>query len=102
MLLPAAGDAIGAAELKLAEFEKLAAGLVGNFFLPVIALRGMSKQSLQYTGFSPSGRKGTWHFLPQLLQIASNFWNAPPPLSARVSRKLRESRGLVVRGRAGP
>jgi hypothetical protein len=82
MLLPPAVDAAGIAELKFVEFEKRGAASTENFFLPVIAVRGMSKQSLQYTGFSPSGRNGTWHFLPQLLHTASNFWNASLPLRA--------------------
>jgi hypothetical protein len=36
------------------------------------------KQSLQYTGLSCRGRKGTWVFVPQLSHTASYIWREPP------------------------
>jgi hypothetical protein len=35
------------------------------------------KQSLQYTGRSPRGSKGTWASRPHDAQVAENIWRGP-------------------------
>ena len=55
------------------------------------------KHSLQYTGRSSRGWKGTWQGFPQLAQTASYIWRSglPSPLSAlRLSRQALQRRGL--------
>jgi len=52
------------------------AGFTGEYSRFGEICRGPPKQSLQYTGLTPFGRKGTWHGLPHLLQTASNFLDA--------------------------
>src|SRR5258706_7121058 len=44
-----------------------------------LSYRRFEKQSLQYTGRSPRGLKGTWVGLPHSPQIALNISRGPPP-----------------------
>lgn len=72
-----------------------------KFSRPGNAFDGMPKQTLQYTGFWPFGRNGTWHALPHLLQTASK---SSTSLRGPLNRGLDgpPKLGRSKPGRAGP